>query len=595
MSGRLAGDSTSAIRNAVRETRGEWLHVAVFSVIVNLLMLTGSIYMLQVYDRVLASRSIPTLVGLTVIVLLAFALQGVLEAMRQRMLGRIGAKVDEKLAPFVGRALTVMPVRGAGPHEALEPLRDLETLRTFLSNPGPTALIDMPFMLLFTGVCYLLHPWLGIFTIVSCILIVTLTLFAERRSARPNQDLNRRHAERSALAEATRRNAEVLSGLGMAKDFQRRFVNSNADVVRSGLALTEATSGITSLAKVTRYVMQSTILGLGAYLVIRGELSPGAMIAASILTTRALAPVELAVAHWRQFSAARQSYARLKLRLPLLAEPALGLLLPPPRVDLELRDLVVAAPGQMQAVVHGVGFRLKSGEALGIVGPSGSGKSSLARAIVGAWPAARGEVRLDGALIGQWSPEALGRSFGYLPQDVELFEGTIAENIARFEPGFSDDAVLKAAAAAGAHGMITGFPKGYNTALADGGAGLSGGQRQRIALARALYGDPFLVVLDEPNANLDQAGDEALSRAILDIRQRGGIVIIITHRHTALAGVNLLVILKEGRLAQFGPRDQVLQALMPRPPGQQRWTSAATGIVPIRTEQRQTGSGGDAA
>lgn len=553
------------MREAFRSTRTEWIHVGVFSTVVNVLMLTGSIYMLQVYDRVLSSRSVPTLIGVTAIALLAFALQGVLDAMRSKMLGRIGACVDEKLAPYAARAATTLPLKGAGPRDSLEPLRDLDALRAFLSSPGPTALIDMPFMPLFVTACFLLHPWLGLLTIASCLLIVMLTLLVERRSKEPNLQLSASHAERAQLAESARRNAEALAGLGMAGLFERRFQAVNARVVQSGLLLSESTGGITATAKVARYVLQSAVLGLGAYLVIRGELSPGAMIAASILTTRALAPVEVAVAHWKQFVAVRQSYGRMKQRLPVLGETEKTLALPAPSMDLSVEDLVVAPPGQQRVVLQGVSFRLKAGDALGIVGPSGSGKSSLARALVGAWPAGRGGVRLDGALIEQWAPEEIGAARGYLPQDVELFEGSIAENIARFRPDFAAEDVLKAANAAGAHNIITAFPEGYDTRLRDGGAGLSGGQRQRIALARALYGDPFLVVLDEPNANLDQQGDDALNQAIMGVRERGGIVVVITHRPTALAGVNLMGVMREGRFADFGPRDQVIEKLMGAP------------------------------
>jgi ATP-binding cassette subfamily C protein len=327
------------------------------------------------------------------------------------------------------------------------------------------------------------------------------------------------------------------------------------------------TAGLGAAAKVFRMILQSAALGLGAYLVIHGELTGGAMIAASILMSRALAPIEIAVANWKGFISARQGYARLKATLALLPAAEERLSLPAPKASLGVRDLYVGAPGTQVPIVQGLGFELKAGQALGLIGPSASGKSSLARALVGVWPALRGEIRVDGATLDQWEPDALGPHIGYLPQDVELFEGTVAENISRFQPGAAAEKVIAAAQAAGAHDMILQLPNGYDTRIGEGGAVLSGGQRQRVALARALYGDPFLVVLDEPNASLDGAGDEALNQAILKVRQRGGVVVIITHRPSALANVDLVGIMEQGRMKAMGPRDEVLQAVMKRPVG----------------------------
>jgi ATP-binding cassette subfamily C protein len=552
------------VSQALASTRADWVHVAIFSGIVNALVLTGSIYMIQVYDRVLSSRSVPTLVALTLIVLAAFSLQGILDTFRLRLLSRIGARVDEQLSPLAARAAIVLPLRGVKPGEAMQPIRDLDALRGFLASLGPTALLDMPFMILFLAACYILHPWLFWVALCGGTVIVALTLVTERRSLEPSRALVRSGTERGLMAEAGRRNAEAIRALGMSKAFSDRFRQSHSRHIADNLILTDAASGIGALAKVIRMMLQSGVLGLGAYLVLRGELSPGAMLAASVLTSRALAPIELAVAHWRGFVAARQGYARLKATLPLMVTQDRTLELPKPRKALKVTDLMLAAPGTQRLIVQGVSFELKAGQALGLIGPSGSGKSTLARGLVGIWPAARGAVMLDGARLDQWDELQLGRYLGYLPQDVDLFDGTIAENIARFDPVMTSEAVLAAARAAGAHELIVSFPEGYDTVIGEAGAALSGGQRQRIALARALYRDPFLVVLDEPNASLDQEGDEALTRAVQGVKERGGICVVITHRQSGLAAMDLIGAMAGGKLQGFGKKEEILAEVMRR-------------------------------
>ncbi len=552
------------VTRALASTRADWVHVAIFSGVVNVLMLTGSIYMIQVYDRVLSSRSVPTLVALTLIVLAAFSLQGILDTFRLRLLSRIGARVDEQLSPLAARAAIVLPLRGVKPGEAMQPIRDLDALRGFLASLGPTALLDMPFMILFLAACYILHPWLFWVALCGGIVIVALTLVTERHSLEPSRALVRSGTERGLMAEAGRRNAEAIRALGMSQAFSDRFRQSHTRHIADNLALTDAASGIGALAKVIRLMLQSGVLGLGAYLVLRGELSPGSMLAASVLTSRALAPIELAVAHWRGFVAARQGYARLKATLPLMVTQDRTLELPKPRKALKVTDLMLAAPGTQRLIVQGVSFELKAGQALGLIGPSGSGKSTLARGLVGIWPAARGAVMLDGARLDQWDEGQLGRYLGYLPQDVDLFDGTIADNIARFDPAVTSEAVLAAARAAGAHELIVSFPEGYDTMIGEAGAALSGGQRQRIALARALYGDPFLVVLDEPNASLDQEGDEALTRAVQGVKDRGGICVVITHRQSGLAAVDLIGAMAGGKLQGFGKKEEILAEVMRR-------------------------------
>jgi ATP-binding cassette subfamily C protein PrsD len=559
---RACGTRDNPARAAFASARWSWTHVAVFSALVNILMLTGSIYMLQVYDRVLASRSIATLVGVSIIALVCFVLQGYLDTMRMRMLSRIGAKVDQGLSPLTARAAVTLQLRGRDPVQATQPIRDLDAIRTYLAGLGPTAVMDMPFVPVFVIAAFVLHPWLGWFTVASVVVIVALTLATERASKKPTERLISSGAERTQLAESGRRNAEAVVGLGMQDTHARRYDALHRRHVQDQLTLTDTASGLGAVAKTFRFVMQSATLGLGAWLAIRGELSPGAMIAASILVTRALAPVEVAIAYWKSFVAARQGRARLEALLPELERPAKALELPKPRASLVVRNLSVLPPGGTRATVQGASFELGAGQGLGLIGPSGSGKSSLARALVGVWPVAQGLVALDGASIDQWDPKRLGAFRGYLPQDVELFDGTIAENIARFQEGASSGDIIEAAELAGAHAMIVSLPEGYERRVGDGGAKLSGGQRQRVALARALFGNPFLVVLDEPNAHLDSEGDEALARAIRTVRERGGVVVVVTHRPSGLTGVDQVAVMANGRIEAMGQRDEILRKVM---------------------------------
>jgi ATP-binding cassette subfamily C protein PrsD len=555
---------STEVRDALMACRSAVGGVAVFSGIINFLMLTGSIYMLQIYDRVLSSRSISTLIGISLIVLAAYILQGALDTIRSKMLARVGARFDEILSPRIFDLVTTMPLKGAKQADSMQPIRDLDQIRGFLSGMGPTALFDMPFMPIFFAGCFLIHPMIGWLSIAGGIVIIGLTLLTEARSRGPMSDLNRSIAERHVVADTSRRNAEAVRALGMRGFLAERFAKINARHVDDGLRASNAASGIGVAAKVFRMVLQSSALGLGAYLVIRQEMSGGSMIAGSILMSRALAPIEVAVANWKGFVSARQGYRRLQHILSLVPPVDPRLSLPAPTATLTLEDIYVGPPGSTSPIVQGVSFQMQAGQGLGLIGPSASGKSTLARSLVGVWGTLRGEVRLDGATLDQWEADALGRHIGYLPQDVELFDGTVAENIARFRPNADAEAIIAAAKTAGAHDMILQLPDGYDSRIGEGGAVLSGGQRQRVALARALYGDPFLVVLDEPNASLDGAGDEALNQAILSVRKRGGIVIVITHRPAALSQVDLVAIMDGGRLKNFGPRDEVLQSVMKR-------------------------------
>jgi ATP-binding cassette subfamily C protein len=573
--------SGDAVSRAFAKVRADWFHVGVFSAVVNVLMLTSPLYMLQVYDRVVSGRSVPTLVAISVIALIAFLLQGALDMFRLKLLSRMGAKIDRELSPLAALAVVTLPLKGARPGAPQQPIRDLDALRGFLGSLGPTALLDMPFMPLFLLACFALHPWLGWLTLAGGVMVLALTWITDRRSAGPSRAVMASAAERGSIAESGRRNAEAIRALGMTASFSALHQKAHDTHVRDGLELSDAGSGIGAYAKVLRLVLQSAVLGLGAYLVVRGELGPGAMIAASILTSRAMAPIETAVSHWKGFVAARQGYQRLKAIATHLQTQEKAIELPKPSKWLQVGEAGVTAPGSQRLIVQGVTFRLEAGQALGLIGPSGSGKSTLARALVGVWPLVRGVVLLDGARLDQWAPDQLGRSLGYLPQDVELFDGTVAENIARLDPAMTSEAVLKAAAAAGAHDLIVGLPDGYDTVIGERGTALSGGQRQRIALARALYGDPFLVVLDEPNASLDNEGDAALTEAISGVKARGGICIVVTHRASGLAAVDLVGAMAHGQLQAFGPRDDVLQKIMGRPaPG--RAANAVQPLGPVR-------------
>jgi ATP-binding cassette, subfamily C, bacterial PrsD len=528
---------TKPASEALGKLKSAFSGVGLFSGMISVLMLTGSIYMLQVYDRVLASRSIPTLIGLSLIVLAAFVVQGVLDAIRAKMLARIGAEFDSNLSPKVFELLRILPLRGARSEQSMQGVRDLDAVRSFLGGMGPTAFFDMPFMPIFFIACFLLHPWVGVLALVGGVIIFGLTLWTERHTKEGTQILTRLGSQRMTLAEASRRNAEVLQAMGMGETFKKRWNEANSVFVSKNLEISDSVNGIGSAAKVFRMAFQSAVLGLGAYLVIQQQMSPGAMIAASILTSRALAPIETAVAHWRGFVGARQSFHRLNELLAVSdGLDKLRTELPKPHVDFHAEDLAVALPGRNLPLVAGANLRLKAGDCLLMMGQSGSGKSTLIRALAGVWPAMRGSVRLDGAALDQWGPQQLGQNVGYMPQDVELFEGTIAENIARFLEDVPDADVVAAAKAAGAHDLIVKFPDGYGTRIGEAGMTLSGGQRQRIGLARALFRDPFLLLLDEPNSNLDVEGENALVVALAAAKERGAVVVVISHK-TALVPV----------------------------------------------------------
>ena len=558
VAGTLSCDQVDPVTLGLRASARRLVGVAVFSGVINLLTLSGSLYMLQVYDRVIPSRNVATLVGLSLIVLLAYVAQGYFDALRTRMLSRIGTLFDVSLQEPIHLALATLPLRGVKPVLTHQPLRDLDQVRAFLSGIAPTAFLDMPWIPIFLIALFLFHPVIGITAMVGAGAIVAMTFLTERQSRGAAQIAMESSAQRQVLADATRQNAEVIRALGMTRRFTARWSRANERFLQENVRATDVYANLGAGAKVLRYVLQSAMLGAGAYLVVIGQASGGIMIASSIMMGRALAPIEVALSTWKQLVAARQGIARLREILKTTAAPPVPpVVLPRPQRELSVQDLAIAAPGSDRMIVSNVSFSLKAGMGLALLGASASGKTSLTKALVGVWPAIRGAVRLDGAALHQWSHDDLGRHIGYLPQDVALFDGTVAENIARFDDKATSDAILKAARVAGAHEMIVRLPDGYSTRIGEGGMSLSAGQRQRLGLARAVFGDPFLVVLDEPNANLDADGETALTRAIEILRNGRCIVIVVSHRPSSLSALNMAMVLYEGRAIAFGPREEV--------------------------------------
>jgi PrtD family type I secretion system ABC transporter len=536
------------------------------SAVLNVLFLTGAFFMLAVYDRVLPSRSLPTLAALALLALGLYMFVAILDVIRGRALVRVGAALDEALSGRIYDMIIRHPLKARTSGDGLQPLRDFDQVRSFLSGLGPTALFDLPWMPFYLAICYVFHPLIGLTALLGALILVALTLITEVLSRAPARQAAAQAAARNALADASRRNAEAVHAMGMAGRLSALWGKTNASHQASQRRAADIAGGLGSISRVLRMVVQSAVLAVGAYLVVVQEATAGIIIAGAILASRALAPVELAIANWKGFVAARQGWTRLKqlaAQFPPSTQPTP---LPAPRKSLALEGVTMLPPGQQRVVVQDASFRLNAGQGLGILGPSAAGKSSLVRAIVGVWMPARGKVRLDDAALEHWSAEALGRHIGYLPQDVELLAGTVAQNIARFEPEPDPEALIAAANAARVHELILRLPDGYETQIGEGGAALSAGQRQRIALARALYRDPFLVVLDEPNSNLDAEGDQALAQAITAVRARGGIAIVVAHRTNAVACVDQLLVLMEGRVQAFGPKDQVISKLAPPQP-----------------------------
>ncbi len=533
------------------------LFVFLVSGMVNVLALTGSFYMMQIYDRALSSQSIPTLLALSGLAIGLYLVQGVLDVSRSQILVRLGARFDDKLAPLAHRVTIDMPRFGFSTAEAMERGRDVDTLRQFAAGQGPMALFDLPWMPLYLIFVYCLHPWLGILCFAGALILTGLTVLTEILTQKHSTSTQQASIARAAMIDSHARNAEVIRAMGISARAVARFDKLNTEHLGLQTKTSDITGTFSGISKVLRMILQSAVLGVGAYLTIKGDMSAGAIIAASVASARALAPVDLAISQWKNVVSARRSYARLGDTLTALDEPPMQVSLPSPRRDLKIEKITVAAPSNGTIVLSDVSFELKAGQAAGIIGPSGGGKSSLARGLTGVWPLLRGNVRLDDADLEQWPSDVLGKSVGYLPQDVSLLDATIGQNICRLDPDADSKKILDAALAAGVHEMIVRMPQGYNTELGPNGTALSAGQRQRIGLARALYDNPFLIVLDEPNSNLDADGESALTQAMLGVRARGGIVVVVAHRPSALAAVDLIGVIQNGRLSAFGPKDEI--------------------------------------
>jgi len=558
----VPGVRRSELGDALRACRAAFIGVGVMSCMINLLYLTGSIFMLEIYDRVLPSRSVPTLIGLIVLASGLYMAQGVLDLIRGRILGRVGTSLDEALHKRVFDTVVRLPLVAGARNEGLQPLRDLDNVRSFLGSMGPGAFFDLPWLPFYLAICFAFHWLIGVTALIGAIILVTLTLITEFLSRQPAREAMGLAARRNDLAAASRRNAEVLVAMGMSGRLTRRWSQANEKYLEGNQHASDVAGGLGAVAKVLRMTLQSAVLAVGAYLVIHQEATAGIIIAGSILSARALAPVDLAIAHWKGFVAARQSWQRLNRLLQEMPARDTQTLLQDPASRLSVEAVSIVPPGDQRVIVQDVTFALTAGNGLGVIGPSGSGKSSLVRALVGVWMPFRGKVRLDGAALDQWSSDVLGRHVGYLPQDVELFAGSVAQNICRFDPEASSDGIIAAAKEAGVHEMIIKMREGYNTQIGEHGAALSAGQAQRVALARALYGNPFLIVLDEPNSNLDTEGDEALTRAIRGARERGAIVVVVAHRPIGIEAVDQILVLRDGRMQAFGPKEQVLAQVL---------------------------------
>lgn len=549
------------LRAARRSLRGLFWFAALFSIFVNLLMLTGPIYMLQVYDRVLGSRSVETLVALTALVAFLFIMMGILDFARARIMGRAGARfqglLERRVFDAVLRRAAVSPDdRSAGG------LNDLRSVQGLLTSPVFMAFFDIPFTPLFLAGIWIFHPWLGMLALGGGAILILVALANQITTRHAQADAARANQHADALASQIQTEAETVQATGMRGAAFNRWQKVRGSALGQQMSASDNAGLFTTSTKAFRLFLQSAMLGLAAFLVLRGELTPGAMIAGSILLGRALAPIEMLVGQWPAVQRARQGWSGLATLLERVHPEGERTELPQPRAHLAVLGVTVVPPGDRQPALRGVNFTLEPGRALGVIGPSGAGKSTLARAVTGLWAPASGRVQLDGASLDQYAPDTLGRHIGYLPQRVQLFEGTIAENIARLAETPNAEAVVAAARRADAHQMITGFPDGYDTRITAGGGRLSGGQIQRIGLARAMYGDPVILVLDEPNSNLDNEGSDAVNTAIRSFKKEGKSVIIVAHRPAAIKECDMLLMLEGGSVRSFGPKDDVLREVV---------------------------------
>lgn len=565
------GPEVKSVSDALRLCKRSFIAVGIFSAAVNLLMLTPPMYMLSAYDRVLSSGSIPTLMMLTLIMLFLLISMGGFEWVRSQILIRVSNKFDSLLSNRLYDISMKQALYSGGTNIQAAPLSDLNGIRQFVTGNGLFAFFDAPWLPIYIVVLYLFHPLFGHIAVAAVIYLAILAFLGERVSSSPLQSANKKAQQVSAENGKYLRNAEVIFSMGMLGAIRDRWRVGQDSMLIDQTTASSRSAVITAMSKSSRIIIQSLILGTGAYLAVQGNISPGMMIAGSILLGRALAPMDQMIGSWKQFVTARGQWRRVTEMLDKVPLDSKGMELPNPEGQLSAEQMVVCAPGSKVPILKNVAFTLPAGVSLGVIGPSGSGKSTLVRAILGVWPLSSGHMRLDGADVFSWSREQLGPHVGYLPQDIELFEGTVAENISRFG-SIESDKVVSAAKAAGVHELVLSLPNGYDTSLAQ--HQLSGGQRQRLGLARAIYGDPALVVLDEPNSNLDDTGERALFEAIRGMKARGATVIVVSHRTNIISELDALLLLTDGAVKAFGPKQQVLaeiakmRQLAPQPENQ---------------------------
>lgn len=544
------------LQRALSACKGSFVSVGFFSMFVNLLMLVPPMYMLQVYDRVLTTQSLDTLIMLTLVVVFLFMIMGGLELVRSRMLVRIGNRLDTTINQRLYSAMFRRSIVAPGSQSA-QPLNDLTSLRQFLTGNALFAFFDAPWVPIYLGILFLFHPWLGVFATCAGIILFALAVANEKSTKSLLAEANNEQIQAQNLANSNLRNSEVLHAMGMLPGIMGRWSKRHHEFLAKQSQASDRAGALTNTSKVMRLLFQSMILGLGALLVLRGDMTPGMMIAGSIIMGRALAPLDQMIGGWKGFVAARGAYSRLNELLTQIPDEQRRMSLPAPQGIIDIENVAAAPPGSRMATIRGINFSVAKGEHVGVIGPSAAGKSTLARVLLGIWPSQVGDVRLDGGEINQYNRDELGPYIGYLPQDIELFDGSISENIARFG-NINAEKVVAAAKKAGVHEMILELPDGYDTVISSTSGALSGGQRQRLGLARALYGNPVLVVLDEPNANLDDAGERALGQAIAQLKAEGTTLFVISHRTSVLKTMDKLLVMKEGQVSMFGPRDQVL-------------------------------------
>jgi PrtD family type I secretion system ABC transporter len=556
---------SSEIKAAIAASKPAFVGIGVLSLLINLLMLTGPLFMLQVYDRVMTSGSMSTLIVLSAMTALLYAMTGYFELIRTRIVARAGVEIDQRLSDRIFKASLRRSLYSKG--ASVSALRDLDNVRQFSSGPAPMTFFDAPWTPIYLLVIFLVHWVLGVAALLGTALILGIALMSERAARESLSETGKASIKGLEMADSAQRNVEALAAMGMVEAYRKRWQNATAEALTWQVAAADKVGTASSISKSIRLLLQSMMLAVGAALAIHGDITAGSIIAGTIIFGRALAPVEQAVGQWKSFVKARESFEKLAKLLHEEPEPPVRTALPPPKGHVVVSQLRVASPDTRKLILANLNFAVRPGEVCAVIGPSASGKSTLARTLVGLWPPFSGTITIDGADLQQWNPEALGRYMGYLPQDVELFSGTVRDNICRFREDASDAAVIEAAKMAHAHELILALPQGYDTQLGSFGTYLSAGQRQRIGLARALFGNPAFLVLDEPNANLDRMGDEALSSALAGMKKRGQAVILISHRVQAMGNADTLLYLERGVQRAFGPQAEVMKLFRQSGPG----------------------------